>query len=355
MATFTTLPSGKTRVQIRRAGFYRAATFSKKTEARAWAVEVEALADTATRGGFAAPPKTATVAELINKYTELVPNTWGRSKEAALKLLARELGGVRLVELNSHHLRDFVDGLQKGGAGGVTIAGYLSTLSAVLSWGRHSRQLDIDPHLATDARKALKHRGLNTRSVERDREPTDAELARLYAHWAANPRMRTDMEKLVRFKLATSMRIGEVTSLQLEDIDRKHRTVVIRDRKDPRNKRGNDQRVPLLDDAWSLIEPLLKGRHEGQLFLGANAKSVSTAFTRACKKLGIVDLHLHDNRHRATAALFRQGLDIPEVALMTGHKTWAMLKRYTAIKPEDVRAKIAVTAKEVKRSRSAKL
>jgi len=36
------------------------------------------------------------------------------------------------------------------------------------------------------------------------------------------------------------------------------------------------------------------------------------------------------------AQFFRLGLDIPRVALLTGHKTWAMLRRYTDIKPEDV-------------------
>jgi integrase len=355
MATFSTLPSGKTRVQIRRGAFYRAATFSKKSDARAWATEVEAAAESAVRGGLAAPPKDASLEDLIDKYIELVPNNWGRSKSASLALLKRELGTVRLGTLNSHHLRDFVDKLQKGGAGGVTIAGYLSTLSAVLGWGRHARQLDVDPRLATDARRSLKHRGLNTRSVERDREPTDEELQRLYAHWATKPRQKIPMETIVKFKLATSMRISEVTRLQVEDVNRERRTVIIHDRKDPKNKLGNDQEVPLLDDAWALIEPLLVDRTEGQLFLGVDPRSVSASFTRACVALKINNLHLHDNRHRATAELFRKGLDIPEVAMLTGHKTWAMLKRYTRIRPEDVRAKVANATAQAKRARGAKL
>ena len=67
---------------------------------------------------------------------------------------------------------------------------------------------------------------------------------------------------------------------------------------------------------------------------------MSAAFTRACQdvKPPIVDLHFHDLRHRATAQFFRMGLDIPRVALLTGHKTWAMLRRYTDIKPADVHA-----------------
>ena len=43
-----------------------------------------------------------------------------------------------------------------------------------------------------------------------------------------------------------------------------------------------------------------------------------------------------DLRHRAAAQFFRMGLDIPRVALLTGHRTWTMLRRYTSIKPEDV-------------------
>jgi len=64
----------------------------------------------------------------------------------------------------------------------------------------------------------------------------------------------------------------------------------------------------------------------------------------------IEDLHFHDLRHRATVQFFRMGLDIPRVALLTGHKTWAMLRRYTDIKPADVHA--ALDAK--KKSRTAR-
>ena len=35
---------------------------------------------------------------------------------------------------------------------------------------------------------------------------------------------------------------------------------------------------------------------------------------------------------------FRMGLDIPRVALLTGHKTWAMLRGYTNIKLAEVHA-----------------
>ena len=40
------------------------------------------------------------------------------------------------------------------------------------------------------------------------------------------------------------------------------------------------------------------------------------------------------------------GLDIPRVALLTGHRTWAMLRRYTDIKPADVHIAVARHAAE---------
>jgi integrase len=122
--------------------------------------------------------------------------------------------------------------------------------------------------------------------------------------------------------------------------------VVIRDRKDPRHKAGNDQTVPLLPAAWAITLVLMADRTEGSLF-GVRAASASTAFTRGCADLNppIPDLHFHDLRHRATAEFFRMGLDIPRVALLTGHKTWAMLRRYTAIAPADVHAAFDAAAK----------
>jgi integrase len=194
----------------------------------------------------------------------------------------------------------------------------------------------VPDRLAIEARAGLKHRGLSTCGKEGDREPTNAELERLYAHWQANPRQRIDMGLLCRFALATGMRQDEICRLEVDDVDRAARTVVIRDRKDPKNKAGNDQVVPLLPDAWAIVEPLLADRAGELVFGGVRAASVSTAFTRACSALGIDDLHFHDLRHRATAQFFRIGLDIPRVALLTGHKTWAMLRRYTDIKPADV-------------------
>jgi integrase len=339
MASFSQLPSGKWRAQVRRGSISKGATFKLKRDAEAWAAQIESQAEHVAANGAIPVPKTATLADLIDRYLELHAKTPGRTKAATLVMLKRELGHVKLTALSPIVMRDFIDRRTKAGAGGVTIAADLSFLSSALKWGRHARQLDIPERLALDARATLPHRGLKTRGSERSREPTDAELVRLYAHWGSNPRQRIDMALLCRFALATGMRLGEICSLRIEDIDRQARTVIIRDRKDPRNKQGNNQTVPLLPDAWAIVQRVIGEQDSGALF-PVNPNSASTAFTRACADLKppIIDLHFHDLRHRATTQFFRMGLDIPRVALLTGHKTWAMLKRYTDIKPEDVHA-----------------
>ncbi len=116
--------------------------------------------------------------------------------------------------------------------------------------------------------------------------------------------------------------------------------VMIKNRKDPRQKEGNHQRIPLLDlsgyDSWQVIlEQRIVTGGIGLVF-PHHHKSAGTAFQRACKELGIADLHFHDLRHEATSCLFEAGLSIEKVALVTGHKDWKMLRRYTNLRPESL-------------------
>jgi integrase len=61
---------------------------------------------------------------------------------------------------------------------------------------------------------------------------------------------------------------------------------------------------------------------------------------RAMRLAGIEDLRFHDLRHEATTRLFEKGLNIMEVASITGHKDLRMLRRYTHLKAEDLAQKL---------------
>ena len=60
--------------------------------------------------------------------------------------------------------------------------------------------------------------------------------------------------------------------------------------------------------------------------------AITANFTRACKHLGIEDLHFHDLRHDDISRLFEMGWNIPHVAAVSGHRSWVSLKRYTHIR-----------------------
>jgi integrase len=202
------------------------------------------------------------------------------------------------------------------------------------------------------ARIALKRLGLVGKGNERDRRPTDDELAKLVAHFDGNPRQIIPMGRIIKFAVATAMRQEEICRVTWSDANTRTKMLTIRDRKDPREKKGNDQRIPLLAvsgyDAMALIEEqrAIRGNEDDRIF-PYHHKSAGTAFTRACHDLGIKDLHFHDLRHEGTSRLFEAGFAIEQVALqalVTGHKDWKMLRRYTHLKPESLHALAASRA-----------
>ncbi len=138
---------------------------------------------------------------------------------------------------------------------------------------------------------------------------------------------------IVRFAMATTMRRGEIIQLRWDDLDAAKRLILVRDRDDPRKKQGNDQWVPLLGDAWELVQRQPK---EGERIFPVHAQALSKVFKAACDGLGIPDLHFHDLRHEGTSRLFEQGYEIQQVSLATSRKNWSHLRRYSSLKPEDL-------------------
>jgi integrase len=109
--------------------------------------------------------------------------------------------------------------------------------------------------------------------------------------------------------------------------------VLVRDRKDPRQKKGNDQWVPLIRGSWEIVnsQPVTSGG-----IFPSHPQTLSKLFKAVCDRLGIVDLHLHDLRHHSISEMFESGMRIEQVALVSGHKDWRHLRTYTNLKPESL-------------------
>jgi integrase len=118
------------------------------------------------------------------------------------------------------------------------------------------------------------------------------------------------------------MRRGELLRLTWEDVDLDLRVAHL-----DMTKNGSKRDVPLSSEAITLLRSL---PHDisGNLF-PITAAALRGLWNRACRRAGITDLHFHDLRHEATSRFFEKGLNVMEVATITGHKDLRMLQRYT--------------------------
>lgn len=163
---------------------------------------------------------------------------------------------------------------------------------------------------------------------ERDRRISDKEIDQIEA--ASESLL---LPKIVRFIVQglTAMRRGEISKMRREHI--KGTTLAI-----PETKTDKARVIPLSDTALAILESLPL-RLDGWVW-GIQPDSITQAFARAVKRAGFEDITIHDTRHEATSRLFEMGLEIQEVAAITGHDVWESLKRYTHPKPENIRKKL---------------
>jgi integrase len=351
MATFAKLSSGSWRAQVRRKGKYANETFLRRGDAETWARNVEHRID---RGEpiLCDPGTTKTFAGLIDLHRDdlaQVCKTIGRSKAARLDFLAERLGKLRLAELDRERLIEFGKERSSEGAGPVTLGIDLGYIKTILAHAAAVHGVVVSTEGVDLARIALGRLGLVGRGNERDRRPTEGEISLIIGALENNPLQIIPVGRIIRFAIATAMRQDEICRARWTDYNAATKMLTIRDRKDPRRKAGNDQRIPLLSvsgyDPCALIsEQRTIVGNSCELIFPYNGRSVGTAFRRTCRGLDIEDLHFHDLRHEATSRLFEAGFTIEQVALVTGHKDWKMLRRYTHIRPERLHATAAQRA-----------
>lgn len=322
--------------------FSESKTFPTQAMAESWAqrLEQKVKAD----GVAAVAQRHKTVGELILAHLEYQQKLrpLGRSTIHNHETTAQAFAKLKLNDLTARHITDFVLKRKTEGAAPATILANLSPLSAAVHAAPYAHGIQIDPTPVDLAIKKLKEAGAIGKSrevirlVEQDEEEALlAEFTRRNAHHQTS----IDMVLVYKMALALPRRAGELTRMRWADVDFKRRTLTIRDVKHPRRKIGNDQVVPLLGEAFTLLDQIPK--LEERIF-PYNTESMEAAFERARDRIAatgmprIKDLRFHDLRHTGITMLFWAGLKIEEVAQVSGHTNWAQLKRYTHIRPEDV-------------------
>ena len=323
MATFRKR-GGKWHVQVRRKSAPSITrSFGLRSDALAWARQTELQAD---RRGLATAHKTLNnvlVADLVKRYRdEVVP----RKRSAACERY-----------LINAFLRHPIARLAVGQLTTESVSGYCAERLRAVKPTSIKRELDILRHAFEVARYewdiplnrnpfALVKRPKG--GEPRSRRLQHGELERLQAA-LAQCRNRF-MSPLVRLALATGMRRGEVLNARWCDVAVDGRTLHI-----PHAKNGHARTIPLSGVAISILRELDGSRPRADhRVVAISEDSAKMAWRRIVKRARLVDLRFHDLRHEAISRFFELGLNVPEVALISGHRDPRMLFRYTHPKAE---------------------
>jgi integrase len=327
MATFRRR-GAKWQAQIRLHGHpAMSRTFTLKNDAEVWARQVEASIERRDFSGSLVALKTVTLIQMLERYEATVtPLKKGEASER-----------YRLRVLRNHPIaRHSLDKLTPAM---VTI--YRDDRLRSVSPSSVRRELAILQHCLEVAKNewgvALQQNPVSkiktpAQGKARERRVTVEELERLRTALA---KCRNGLlSNIVMFAIHTGMRRGEILSIRWSDINFDASTVHLAD-----TKNGDARTVPLSSLALSAL-PTTDNHAADERVFPLSPNAVRLAWERLKHRAGINDLHFHDLRHEAISRFFELGLSIPEVALISGHRDFKMLFRYTHLRPADVAKKL---------------
>ena len=167
-------------------------------------------------------------------------------------------------------------------------------------------------------------------SVARDRRLTSIEKEQLLSE-----SLRTGSHQLhlaILIALNTGMRQGEIIKLKWNDIDFDRNQITVRD-----TKNGSNRVIAI---SSTLRGALIDTHKTDETLFTITASGLQQSFRKLTAKLQIHNLRFHDLRHEAISSFFEIGLTVPEVQLMSGHRTLDQLMRYSHASIELIKHKV---------------
>lgn len=312
--------------EIRLRGYpAQSATFKRLTDAKKWIQDTES----AIREGRhfkTAQAKKHTVAEMLDRYCVeyLIKNkdrTYSAKEQTErtqrLNWWKERIGFYLLADITPQLIDEHTEALTFSPA---TIDKYLKNLQhaftiAVKKWA----WLTENPVLKVA--KPTLPRG-------RVRFLDDAERERLLK--SCQESKNQTLYLCVILALSTGMREGELMGLSWRDVNLAEGSIILH-----KTKNGERRRVPLTGLGLELLRDYSKLRRLDTelLFPGVvhknNPIDLRKSFENALQRAEITDFKWHDLRHCTASYLAMGGATLAEIAEILGHKTLAMVKRYS--------------------------
>lgn len=308
-----------------------AQTFDRKQAADAWLKRRET--ELSEPGAIErAKSSGKTLADAIDRYIAESKKAIGKTKTQVLSSIKEnDVANMNCEDIRSDHIVEYANELFAGGRQPSTVGNYMSHLSSIFAVAKPAWGYRLDASQMNDAQIVLRKLEVISKSNSRNRRPTLNELDAIMRHFVdrseRDPKAAL-MHRVVPYAIFSTRRQEEITRQEMSDVDLEHKRLLVRDMKHPGKKVGNDTWCELPDEALRIVKAM---GNKGRIF-PYTTDAIGAAFTRACKLLGIEDLHFHDLRHDGISRLFEMGKTIPQVASVSGHRSWQSLQRYTHLK-----------------------
>ncbi len=302
-------------------------TFTTKRDAEVWARQIEASIERGDLPGSLVALKNVTLLQMLERYEATV--TPLKKGEASERYRLRVLRNHPIARLSLDKLTPAMVTIYRDDR--------LRSVSAVFGPARTR-------HTATlsGGREERMGRGAPTKPCIEDQEARSRQGEGTQGHrrrvGAASNRSRQvpQWSPLQHHHVRDPYRDAEgrnpVDSLERYKLRREHRPFGRH-----QERRGQNRSVKLIG-ASAL--PTTDNHAAGERVFPLSPNAVRLAWERLKRRAGINDLHFHDLRHEAISRFFELGLSIPEVALISGHRDFKMLFRYTHLRPADVAKKL---------------
>lgn len=312
-------------VRIQRNGYPdQSKSFKTRAEGLAWARKVESEIDIGINSHQCEVSYDIPLRELLNKYKKEVTSRKKHSSVESYRVnawLRHPLASIPVSSIRSSDIAKWREERIKLGRSANTIRLELSVLSnlfnvAMTEWG-YERLNNPTTKVKIPKLPAGRTRRVTQEEFELIIQNSDSSY----------------LEPIVTLALETGMRRGEIVAIEWKNLSASKRTIYI-----PFTKNDEAREIPLSPKALNLLDSM-RDNLDGRIF-NITAHAISVAFSRACKRANITNLHFHDLRHEAITRFFEKGLTIAEVATISGHKTWTMLRRYTHLSAANIAKKL---------------
>ena len=291
---------------------------------------------------------------------------------ALLNLIAYEIGGTKIKAITVPWILGIIKGYKvERRLRPATIRHRIGALRRCLDWAIAVKQsLPSNPLRALPGRyavyspsdvralAAIGHQAPDSNN-ERDRRLLPGEEDRIRKVLSGDPEYRKaikvermlDPENAVPFyllfelALETAMRLSEMFTLRIDQIDIENRTIFL-----DKTKNGTKRQVPLSSVAVAALTEYLREKPSSEFLFPEfwNGDTTKRAKDQARSRLSgrwatvarlakCKDLHFHDLRHEATSRLFeRTKMSEFKIAKITGHKDMKSLARYANLRASNL-------------------